>query len=1030
MRFHALNRHTAAPRSHSLPRLPLLHTQRLLLGGTRLLLGKTTLTALCAMGLAGGVMSSTAFGQSMSDRAVEGEIEFARGLARDWAFVDMAQGVLDKVANADLSERMSEELSLVRCEVFTNGARATFDPIKRNELLAKAIGAYEEYIDENKYASNRPLAEGQLVELAITYSRSIDIALKEAVGEEADALRQSKIDTLESAISRTENLIDEIESLTKDQKTPELKTKRLVLLLQKGDIYSRLAGSMEDDVIFGESALEVLEQLIFDAGEGTELALRAQMLMGDVYLSQGDPETAREFYKGTIDIVIPMDEELRNDPEGLDWKNVPFEVKQKRFQYVELGIPGVQRTSRTLGEPEVGIEYALFMNNLYRTEGFQLSVLGYEAMLEVAETFLEAGGFIGGNPAQGEANWYPTEDALKQAGVSRRNRMTAVEFALDLARQVATDAAGTQQAVDAGQLLIAINQRPEVELPIDQLIQAADSSARKEEYGAAIAGYYSALSRMDELAQADRGTFAAATYNGLGTALRSQGRDLEAAMAFREALLNWRDPEWDAKNAKRYNYTMRAYARESGGAGSSVIEALVTESEDFVVKLDKQGNPDEIIFAQGEKELKRGNYEEAIAKYLEIKPEDGMYEPALVRIGQSMLQLRQVREALAHFNAYLNDHAKNPTYEPTTPIAEERRHQSMGKAIYNAGLIEQIIAGSKYKKSEGENTSGYGAVVTRLENFKSDFGDVGSIALKCEAMLADAYAKLGETVKAEDVVKGMIADAPDAKETGRAALDLYQAFKDRSDRLKGADEPDVEGIAAATLDMAKALSVSNSITPGVPYNYLRIESRLWLEIDRWQEAREPLEKIVKRFLDDEDEGENVIKQVIPDLAEAMIETGAVAEAKDLLTRYVIGENAPLGTRTPTILMSRAMMGSIIGSGSGVKTTPGAGGTEEEFDFITKRLDTIENGLSAWTCEWYEAKLAAIYAYYVWGQDNAKKLETAKNLIDDISSFMDGDTTFKLVDEGCNLEEVDAQMRRRLGGGTLSSRYQWLYNKTR
>ncbi|QDV08236.1 hypothetical protein Poly30_37720 [Planctomycetes bacterium Poly30] len=973
--------------------------------------------------------SGAAFGQSMSDKAVEAEIEFARGLARDWAFVDMAQNVLDNVGKADLSERMNEELSLVRCEVFTNGARATFDPVKRNELLAKAISAYEDYIEENKYATNRPTAEGQLIDLAITYARSIDIALKDAAGDEAEALRQDKIAALTSAVDRTDHLIEEIDELPDDERTPEFATKRLVLLLQKGDIQARLSSSLEDDVTFTQQAKETLEELIFAAGEGTALALRAQMLMGDVYLGDGDSETAREFYKGTIDLVIPMDEESRNDPEGLDWKNLPFDIKQMRFTFVELGIPGVQRTSRTLGEPEVGIEYALFMNNLYRKEGFQLSVLGYDAMLEIAQTFLEAGGYIGGNPAQGDAAWYPTEEALKDANVSKRNRMTAVEFALDLARQVATDASGSQAGVDAGELLARINERPEVELPVDQLLQAAESKAKNEDYEAAIAGYYTALARMDQLAAADRAEFASRTYNKLGNTLRSQGRDLEAAMAFREALLNWADPEYNPDNAKKYNYTIRGFAKESGSATDPAISRLVTESEDFVIRYGEEGSGDEIIFAQGEKELKRGNYEEAIQKYRELKPEDGMYEPAVVRIGQSMLQMKQVREALEHFESYLNEYVKNPTHEPTTPIGEDRRHQSIGKAIYNAGLIEQIIAASKYKKSEGEDASGYEAVVKRLKDFRTDYSDVGSIVLKCQAMLADAYAKLGETAKAEAVVMGMIADEPDASETGRAALDLYQAYKDRRTRLESAAEPDVEAIAAATLDMAKALSISNGITPGVPYNYLRNESLLWLEIDRWQDARGPLEKIVKRFLDDDEVKDKVIKQVIPDLAEALIETGAVAEAKDLLSPYVIGEDAPLGTRTPTILMSRAMMGSIVGSGTNVQTTPGAGGTEEEFDFITSRLDTIENSLTAWTCEWYEAKLAAIYAYYVWGQDNAKKLETAKNLIDDITSFMNGSTEFELVDEGCNLEEVDAQMRRRLGSGTLSSRYKWLYRKT-
>ncbi len=1015
MRPNALNRQTFLPHTSS------TRARRKLL--------TPAIAALSCLSLFGS--TELAFAQSMTDKAVETEIEFARGLARDWAFVDIAQSVLDDVGKADLSERMNEELSLVRCEVFTNGARATFDPIKRNELLEKAIEAYDQYIAENKYASNRPEAEGQLIDLSLTYAKSIDISLKDAVGEEADTLRESKVATLEAAIARTESLIEEINNLPADEVDTEQKTRRLVLKLQKGDIYSRLSNSVEEDVVFAESAKEELEELIFAAGEGTEIALRAQMIMGDVYLSQGDPETAREFYKGTIESVIPLDEEYRNDPEGLDWKNVPFDIKQKRFQYVELGLPGVQRTSRTLGEPEVGIEYALFFNNLYRKEGFQISSLGYAAMLEVAETFLEGGGFLGGNPAEGNAAWYATEEDLKAAGVNKRNRRSAVQFALDLAQQVAEEARGTQAGKEAGILLDKINERPEVELPISAILDAAEAKAKEGDQDAAIQNFYLALSRMDELPKVDRDEFGARTYYGLGTALRSADQDLAAAMAFREAIENYRDDTWNAKNAQRFNYTAKAYAKESGGNGNAVIDALVTESENRVIQYPKDGgSADQIIFSQAEKELKRGNFDAAIAKYREIKPADGMYEPAIVRIGQSMLQLRQFREALAHLEGYINDYAKNPTNDPTTPSAEERRRQSLGKAIYNAGLIEQIIAGSTYKKSENADASGYEAVVTRLKDFQSDYGGMGSIAIKCQGMLAGAHAKLGNTAEAEAVVQAMIASDPDSRETASAALDLFQAFKNRRDVLQTADTPDPEAIAAATLDMAKALSVSNSITPGVKYNYLRNESILWLEIDRWAEARAPLEKMVARFAEDEELGPKVVKQVVPDLAEAMIETGAVTEAKDLLSPYVMGEEPPLATRTPVILMSRAMVGSIVGSGTAVQATPGAGGTEEEFEFITKKLDTIENSIPSWTAEWYEAKLAAVYAYYVWGQDNGKKLETSKRLIDDIMSFMDGDASFQLVDDACNLEEVDPALRRRLGGGVLSSRYRWLYSKTR
>jgi len=914
-------------------------------------------------------------GAQSSDKAVEADIDFARGLARDWAFVDMAQSVLDEVSGAKLSDRMAEELELVRCDIFGIGAKASTDPTTRNGLFEQAIEAYESYVETNPFADNRADAEKSLIDLASVYARSIDISLEDAVGDEAKELRTAKVAVLEKAVKRSESLIEEL--LAVPEPTPEQTTQRYILMLDKASLYGKMSASTPDDTYFSEEAIETYSDLIFDVGEGTEIALRANAGIGDVMLAQGQDEDAREFYLGVIDKVIPVDETERE--EALDWSKLPLDIKQKRFLYVELSIPGVQKTSRNLGELDAAISSGLFFYNLYRSEGFSLSVLGNDAMLEFASTLVDAGGFIGGNLGAGNAQWFATEAEMREEFRARRLQRTSLEFALELAKRVVDDNPGSEVARKGGVLIGSINERPGVEIPIAQLLQAADAKRAGEDYDAAMSGYYEALQRVDALAAADRAEFGAKTCYSMGLTLKRQGRNLQAAMSFREGLVNWRDPEFDRNNARGYQATIKSWARDAGATRDAEVEAMIREAENFVIQFDKEGSPGEIMFNRGEKARSRGDFEGAIAEYEQIAEDDGFYELARIQTGLCKLQL--------------------------------------------------LVAENKYKKSDGADTSGYPRVIEGLKDYATTHGDAGKLVVRAQKMLATSYAKLGDAQHAAEIVAEMIRDYPDNKETASSAIDLYTALKKRRKLLAAEPEPDAEAIQGVTLDMANALKVANGAVASPEFTNLRTEGNLWEELQMWAEAKRPFERIVTRFRDDEQYGKAVIDHVIPDLADAMVRLGEVAEAKDLLSPLVVGDDAPLRSRRPTMILGRAMLGDIVSDGTRVTRTPGAGGTDEEFAFLTKRFDTFTKSDEGWTCLWYEAKFMSIYAYYVWGQSNDLKLATAKNVLDDMLGFLENDLQFSAVDTSCTEDETDEDARKRLGSGALSARYRWLYERT-
>lgn len=993
------------------------------------LLRSSKVRAFALGALAAGTLSlsAPAFAQSMSDKAVESEIEFARGLARDWTFVELAQGVLDGVAANKPSDRMKGELALVRCELFAIGASRVDDPTEANALFERGYAAYKDYIDSNKTADNRDEAEAGLVKLSIDYSASIDAALEEAAGEEAETLSARKLELIEDAISLNSALVDELAGVKSSERTPDQNLRRWILMLQKGDLYSERT-KLLGDPFSKESAIEAYEELSFDAGLASEFALRADAGIGNVYMSQGEPDIALEYYTGMVDNVLPMDPSVRE--EKLGWSDLPLEIKEKRFNYVELGMAGIQKAARASGQNDLGIEFGLFMYNMYRIEGFSLSTYGHEALLGIASTMVETGGFVGGDLGDGKGKWYATEEAM-QAEVKRRNqRQSAVEFALQLVNQVAEDTSRSSTKVKAGKLLEEINSRPDIEISANQLLEAAKGKRLAQEWSGALGAYYAVLQRMDTMEQQERLTLGTEVYGGIAEVLRRQGRSYEAAVTYREAIENWPDILINTRHAKGWRSALKNWGDESGTKGTPEYERHLKLAEDAVIRFaDPDQGPDDILYSQGNKALTRNDFDGALEKFRQISVGTPVYDPAQVRIGQTLVKSGNGGEGVRHLIDFIDNYATDPANAPGSPKGEDTRKESLARATYYLGVILHKSATSKFKKSDGSNVAGFNAVVSRTKSFAGDFPKHKHVAV-VQSLLVDSHAKLGDAANAAIVLDQLVQAFPDSPYTGSAALDLYKTYEAKRETLAGADPKDEEAIDGLTRKMADSLAIYNGVAPRAGYIYLNNEADLWLQLQEWGTAKPVLERIVNLFQEDEKFGNRVVKFGIPDLAETMLELGEVNEAKALLTPFVFGADPILKTQRPVMLTASAMIGSVVGSGTNVKQNPGAGGTDEEFAYITDRLDRLAKLNEKWSCEWYEGKFISAYAYYTWGQRDDRKKDFAKKIIDNIVTFAEGDTQFTEVDTKCARPDVSERMRKRLGQGVLASRFRWLFARTR
>jgi hypothetical protein len=250
------------------------------------LLGAPALTAWAAP------VSAPAPVQGASDAEIRRDIEFARGLAADWSFVDLSEAVLRRIEQGGVSSRMSTELALVKCEVFAVGARNARSAEDRNRLYEEALTAYKAFLRDHSQTDKRAAAEAGFVAVSADFAQSLARSLEETVGEQAETLRKRQVEVLGEAVSKTGDLIANLKALKdKDELSEAQKRELYELMLNRGRMLLELAKAQEDGGFNYEQSHQTLEDLVFTAGEGTPYALRAFIGLGDVYAAQDQLET-------------------------------------------------------------------------------------------------------------------------------------------------------------------------------------------------------------------------------------------------------------------------------------------------------------------------------------------------------------------------------------------------------------------------------------------------------------------------------------------------------------------------------------------------------------------------------------------------------------------------------------------------------------------------------------------------------------------------------------------------------------------
>ncbi|MFT7484326.1 MAG: tetratricopeptide (TPR) repeat protein [Candidatus Paceibacteria bacterium] len=953
-----------------------------------------------------------------SEAEVNDEISFAKGLAKDWGFVDLASEVIKRIEKDGVKASTAERLGVVKCEIYGQGAIAERDHAKRNDLFEQALVAYGEFLQQNPNSSAAPEARSGFINISTTFAKALQISMEEAIGEEAETLRLRRSEVLLDANNLTRNLIDELQATFNSSDTPPESVKQdLAKAMMNRSLINLEIGKSSDDGTFSfEEARGILEDVVFLVGEGTPVALRAYDLIGQVYSAEQEWELASIYFAAVIDQALPAD--LKSWNTIVQEQELSQSHKEQRWLFLELSTKGLINALLSNGEVERATLYSMHLYNTQRREGFEYSTqMGYPSLLAAAKVLLDAGGMVVGRLNSGEGKWYASEDAAKAdtgKTPSKRNSIGTADLALRIAQQVVSENSTNIMRVHGQKLIADITSRPGIDVDPEVLYEAAEGKYTEKEYIPAIEAFKRVLLSLEDKDQSLKVELGPKTFLRLARSYQFLDRNYEAAVAYREGCTTYAgDPEYDSYNATGYYKAMQELLRNA--PGDALLQTMYEQAETIAAEMSKaDGN--QIQYDKGDRARRKKDYEEAITHFSQVQRAGIDYEKAVVYIAVCNYRLGKKDEAYASWVDYIENFVTNDL-NSVSGGKEAKRQDAMATASF-------------YRCYHEFGTRQYEKVCASSASYHKSFPDQTNFAPWVMSMVGNSFAKIEKIAEAKDMLAQLIDTFPASDFVAKLGIDLYKVLsKTRDAETKGTDS-----WKAATLEMATLMELGNKNASTPSFGNLRAESRHWVELSDWDKAVPVLEKIISKFDSDPEQEKQIAVYIKPDLAHGYLEQLKVAEAQAILSELMASLINKPSKRT-VMNYTRSVLGWVQGSASDIREIPGAGQTAEDFQLATEKLNALGNSVSdKWVCGWYDLKFQLAYGYYRWGTaeggpKDSKKTDSARSqlnaLVQQLGSDFKGKNGVPGVDQSC---EEAGDLEAELASDILRRRMVWLWGK--
>jgi tetratricopeptide (TPR) repeat protein len=941
--------------------------------------------------------AANAGAQQLAPHQIDAQIDYARGLATSWQFIDLAQGVLDGLEVAGgLSPSQAEGLALARSEVFASGARTVATDAQREPLFDQALDGYRAFLDSYPASSLLGKARRDYIVLANDYATHMSNMLAEAVGDERERISGVVEKRLTAVLSDSASAIGDLEEVA--ERTESQERQYWSLRLDRGRLLLRLGRAIEDGEAYLSLGEEELGAIVFDATEDA-YQLQGFMILGEVQLALGRPTDAADTFAYVLQSSIPMDRaEWTTQKEFLEPTQIQF-----RWFYVESAMVPLLDAYLATGQTERAANAGLHLFNCTNGERLQFSPTGQLAAVAAARTLFEAGGWVGGTASNADYRWFQTVEDAETAGFATRSLRSALEFSLTVALDMAERGIGLAQS-RAKALIADLIDSPGITFGPDVLFEAARGSFEAKDYVLATSAFRRVVGATAGN-EADARLWGAKTSWYIGECFRRQGRDLEAALAFHHGITRWRgDAEYDARNVQAAHAAIGRAMKVDPEAAvfvqlrdeiGAILRSMPEAGKDVAWDFAKRKFDE----ASGEKDADKARrlFGEAVDLFVEVPIDSPNFGAARARIGVAQYLSGDANAATEAFDSFEAERAG-----ATEPALRAKYDVALREVRYFQG---QIAIDAKDWRTAFEIYSQYPTQFPD-ERAKHDI----ALALAVEAAVA-----LGDMEKALEITRRLAKEFPDSTNTLRASSAIFTPlYADYRETEEGSDER-----AALLPVLTEIVALRNKLATKPTFDLLRLESNLYLEYGRFEQALSVLERIVAAYESDPDTKikDSVQKFVKPDIGVVLVELKRLPEAHAVLSAIVPSTEDESAKRPPEAVVEayiKSVCGWPMGDPAKPEVLAGVGGAaeiEKAYLWATKLTAAGVRDTGSNTPAWFESRFAEFWALYQWGKVDSAKMESVRKSLTTL--------TVDLGSEFKALEDMEG------GSKALAARYLWL-----
>jgi len=802
---------------------------------------------------------------SAQETALDRDMRFVRGLAKDLGFIEVAQREVEGLHQDASSSSDQRAVSLLGIEVAMYGAKGYSDRVKQRALYEDALNQAREIIDQG---DEKTAQRARLILADATYefgrflvdelqlARDTDPARVPELEEAAAKAFRDGVEVCDRAMNQ---LAGEIED------DDEKRVEHGLTWMRKGILLREQARAVKADRAYlAQRARDTLEELIFEWGEESALGLRAMFEYSQVDEVTGDLRSATSYYKDTISGIQKTIKEQDLPPETVQFL---LDMAQEVFAALMRAEFEGGDTEKVLATAQ---EFRAFLKENGEPGADILDIAharhGHEAFLTEARAKAESG----------QTNL--VSEAMEMAKVINDRHPNDVIGLM--AKSVIEKVVEAQSGLVSG----------------DVLFEIAKGEYQNKNYEPARNAIKRALTVMTEQ---EANALGMEAWYMMGTSFAIESRYLESVMAYNTGLTQFGPSgnEWVERTTDRLDQASSQLKRQT--KNDPALSDLHATTENLLREYAGAESVDKLAWKDGNRLMASEEFSKAAESYAKITKSYLYYDLARARYAYALAlagKRDEARRVIDEFRAYLESPEGAIPEDKDKAGKEQVRAQSIAELDYRGAFMDYREAVGSVPGVE-KDLARYPAIIDKFKAFLSNHSEAAPnfVPYALDAV-GRMQAEIGQLDKAEEAYRRLQSSPDGVSLAAKLSTVIFLAWKQELDNR----EKEYEAAARAgkterelqpqreSVDAAhrKVLSLGREYARGAAepqYGVLVHTLSSAKALGDWQQVEEVANKTIQVWGEHPDTKDKVDAFVRPAVGEAALRKGEYQQAFDMLS---------------------------------------------------------------------------------------------------------------------------------------------------